>query len=135
MAQNSPYLWLAEPLLDLPTAIKARMFGCDAVYAHGRLQLVLPPGDEDPWRGALICTDRESQASLLRDFPELAPHPVLGKWLYISEDNENFESTVMAVVGLMATDDQRFGVLPSQKPMRKKRASVKKKKELKTKRK
>jgi len=121
MPKHTPYYWIAEPLLEDPGAVEKRMFGCDAFYLHGRLMLVLGSGEEDPWRGILIPTGRESHAALLKDFPALERHSVLGKWLYLSEDKEQFEKAAEMIVKRILADDPRIGVVPENK-RRKRRA-------------
>ncbi len=117
--RTSPYLYLAEDLLDHPTVIQAVMFGCDVFYLHGRLQIVLPPGLERDWRGVLFPCGREAHASLLGDYPQLRPHAQLRKWLYIEEEQEDFEQTVTQMVYLILSDDLRLGVVPKEKRRRK----------------
>ena len=99
--------------MDHPTLIEKRMFGSDALYLHGRLKLVLTAGGDEPWNGVLIPTCKEFQKSLIEEFPELVPHSVLGKWLYLAEDSESFEKTADKIVSLILRDDQRIGVEPS----------------------
>ena len=50
---------------------------------------------------------------------QLAPHPVLGKWLYLSQREEEFEQVARAVVEAVKRRDLRVGVEPG---VRKKRA-------------
>lgn len=110
--KQSPYYWLAEPVLELPSLIEKGMFGCDAFYVNGRLQLVLCPGEEEPWKGVLFPVEREMHPGLIKDLPALSPHPVLGKWLYLSESSSDFEEVVQQWVNLILADDARIGVLP-----------------------
>ena len=79
-----PYQWLWEPLEDDPTFVLRSMFSGKATYFGGKLMLYFTAGEE-PWRGVLVCTDRVHHVSLLAEFPELAPHPILPKWLYLPE--------------------------------------------------
>ena len=65
------------------------MFGGQAVYLFGRLVLVLA-SNEEPWNGLLVCTSREFHSTLTEDYPTLQPHPVLGKWLYLSQVHDDF---------------------------------------------
>jgi hypothetical protein len=44
------------------------------------------------------------------EFPQLAPHDFLKKWLYIDSRDEDFEPTMERVAEAMARDDQRFGI-------------------------
>jgi len=45
-----------------------------------------------------VCTSRDRHADLTAEFVQLAPHPALGKWLYLSQREEEFEQIARAVV-------------------------------------
>ena len=119
--KKSPHYWLAEPLLDQESLIEKRMFGCDAFYLHGRLQLVLCRDEQEPWSGILVPTSKESHNALITEFPSLKPHPVLGKWLYLQEDLDDFEKTAQKIVARINSNDSRIGVEPSEKKKSKKK--------------
>jgi hypothetical protein len=72
----------------------------------------------EPWRGVLVCTEREQQPALRADFPVLSPHPVLPKWLYLPESEDAFERVATALVELVRRRDPRIGVWPPQKKKR-----------------
>lgn len=109
--------WLLEPLEEGPGYIERPMFGCLAAYLHGRLMAVVADRAE-PWRGLLVPTEREHHGSLMDEFPSLAPHPVLGKWLYIPASHEEFEGDASAIVEAMASGNPRLGVEPKEKKVR-----------------
>jgi len=88
------------------------MFGCVGCYWMGRLVLVLADRGE-PWQGLLVPTERPFQSSLRKDFPALRVHPVLGKWLYLSESRARFVASAGALVERIAAADARLGVEPS----------------------
>jgi hypothetical protein len=115
--------WLAEPLAEMNGFIEKPMFGALAYYLRGMMVLVLSDREE-PWDGLLLPTERDNHHALINDFPALIPHPVLGKWLFLSVKNEEFESTASDIVSAIEEGDPRIGVEP--KPKKKKRASVKK---------
>lgn len=73
----------------------------------------------EPWQGILVCTFREHQPSLIAEFPSLAPHPVLGKWLYLPESHEHFERDARRIVELIRKRDPRIGIPPSPRKNRK----------------
>lgn len=106
-----PYQWLWEPLETDPTFVLRPMFGGKAAYIDGRLTLYFTAGEE-PWRGVLACTDRVHHASLLAEFPDLAPHPILPKWLYLPEAAGAFERAAERLVALARRHDPRLGVDP-----------------------
>lgn len=113
--------WAIEDLRDLESFFQKPMFGCEAVYLHGRMMLVLADR-KPPWRGVLFPTSREHHAAICADFPALAPHPVLGKWLYLPERHDDFEDIVREAVDCMIDNDPRFGVEPGAPRKRKKKS-------------
>ncbi|OAM91155.1 hypothetical protein OH491_05035 [Termitidicoccus mucosus] len=109
-----PYAWLWEPLENDPTFLLRPMFGGRAAYVAGRLTLYFTAQSDD-WRGICVCTGREHHASLMNEFPELAPHSVLPKWLYLPENHNRFEPVAARLVELVRRRDPRIGVLPQAK--------------------
>lgn len=112
-----PYAWLWEPLERDATFVLRSMFGAKAAYLDGKLMLGFTAGEE-PWRGVLVCTDRPHHAALRAQFPELAPHPILPKWLYLPESADSFERCAAQLVALAARRDARLGVMPQPKKRR-----------------
>jgi hypothetical protein len=106
-----PHAWLWLPLEQDPTFVLRSMFGTKAVYLDGKLMLCFCAGQE-PWCGLLVCTAREHHAALRADFPDLSPHPILPKWLYLPEGADSFERTARRLVGLARSRDPRLGVIP-----------------------
>jgi hypothetical protein len=125
--RSNRHSWLLEALLELPECVVRPMFGCQACYFNGLLVLVLADSEE-PWRGVLVPVERENQAAIIRDFPALAPHPVLPKWLYLPEACASFEGDAQRLVERIRRLDPRFGVLPERerpgrrRPARKRKA-------------
>ena len=117
-----PHAWLWEPLEVEASFVPRAMFGGKAVYIDGRCQLIFF-AKRDPWRGVLVCTAREHQASLVKEFPALVPHPMVTKWLYLPESADDFESAAHRLVKLILRRDARIGVESSSK---KKKAGGKK---------
>lgn len=105
------HLWILDPLREPPTCALRRMFGAQSCYFNDLLVLVLADGEE-PWRGVLVPCEREQHAAILRDFPALAPHPILPKWLYLPESSGSFERDAQAIVGRIQQLDPRFGIIP-----------------------
>lgn len=102
-------LWLFEPFEDDPRYLQRRLFSFAAAYLDGRLVLAVKDGEE-PWNGMLVCTSRHHHAALCSQFPQLVPHPVLGKWLYLSQANPRFESIAPDLVELARRRDPRLGI-------------------------
>lgn len=109
-----PHAWLWEPAEHHPTFVLRSMFGAKALYLHGKMMLCFT-ASEEPWRGVLVCTDRVHHAALSTEFPALAPHPVLPKWLYLPEATSEFESVATKLVALALRADPRLGVEPGKK--------------------
>lgn len=114
---DHPLQWLAEPVADEPTFVLKSWFGGRSIMLRGCHQLFLTTQGE-PWQGVLVCTFHENHASLRTEFPSLAPHPVLGKWLYLPETCETFEADARRLVQLAKARDPRLGIPPSPKKKR-----------------
>ena len=118
--KEHPLQWLLEPLMEEPTYLEKPMFGCQACYLHGRLALVLADGDE-PWNGLLIPTEKQFQEFLMKDFHDVVQHPVLKKWLYLSQASEDFETVAFDIVEEVRMNDPRFGVEPKERASKRSR--------------
>jgi hypothetical protein len=112
-----PHAWLWEPLESDATFVLRSMFGAKAAYLGGKLMLCFT-ASEEPWRGVLVCTEREHHASLRAEFPALIPHSILPKWLYLPEASSAFDRIAERLVALARQRDPRLGIIP--KPRRKK---------------
>ena len=108
------HAWLWEPLEADPTFVLRSMFGAKAAYLGGKLMLCFCAGAE-PWRGVLVCTERAHHPILCAEFPELTPHTILPKWLYLPEAADTFERTAAQLVSLARRRDPRLGVTPQTK--------------------
>jgi hypothetical protein len=106
---KNPLLWIFETLEDEPHFFLRKLFSFDAAHLGTRVYLAVS-GGEEPWNGLLVCTSRERHASLLRQFPQLVSHKVLGKWLYISQAHPEFESVALDIAALARRRDPRIGV-------------------------
>ena len=109
---RKPFEWLVDPLAVDASFVMRPMFGVHACYLRGRMVIVLCGRREEPWHGILVPTMREHHASLTRQFPALAPHGVLGKWLYLPASDDRFEPTAHAIVERALLDDARIGIEP-----------------------
>jgi hypothetical protein len=106
---KNPLLFIFEPLEDVPGFFVRKLFSFDAAHIGSKLYLAVA-GGEEPWNGLLVATARQHHASLLADFPQIAPHQVLGKWLYISQNHAEFESVALDLAALARRRDPRLGV-------------------------
>lgn len=89
--KNHPLLWVIEPLMEEPSYLEKPMFGCLAVYLHGRLMLALASGEE-PWNGLLIPTEKQFHDAIQKELRDVVQHSILKKWLYLPEATEDFET-------------------------------------------
>ncbi|MBI2088841.1 MAG: hypothetical protein HYT78_08895 [Deltaproteobacteria bacterium] len=105
-------------MLEEPSYIQKPMFGCMGCYLYGRLVLVLAARGREPWNGLLVPTEKKFHQSLRRDHKNLVTHPILKKWLYLPESNEDFEDSARALVESILADDPRIGVEPKEKSRR-----------------
>ncbi len=123
------FQWVFEAFDDDPTFSQKHMFGCLAAYVRGRLVMVLSedPGERryrskqyayDIWHGILIPTEKVFHESLMKEFPSLIPHPVLGKWLYLPAGDEHFETLATELAKGIAKGDPRFGVEPEMRSLK-----------------
>lgn len=124
--KSHPYEWIVENLREHQTYFEKNMFSCRACYCHEKLMLVLTSNEEDEWNGLLIPTEREFHSSLILEFPELSSHPVLGKWLYIPAQAEEFEDITLKIAKLAYKNDPRIGIIPGKKRISSSKKKVKK---------
>ena len=113
--RSHPLQWVVEPLEEEPSFIVKAMFGCRGCYLFGRLVLVLASRGREPWTGLLLPTEKKHHASLRREHHGLVTHPILKKWLYLPESNDEFEERASALVESILTNDSRIGVEPKAK--------------------
>lgn len=107
--RSHPFQWAVEPLAEEPSYIEKAMFGCRGCYLYGRLVLVLA-AREKPWNGLLVPTEKKHHKSLLRDHKSLVTHPILKKWLYLPESDDDFEESARALVESILANNPRIGV-------------------------
>ena len=113
--------WILQAFENHPTFFSKKMFGGLAAYLYGRQMLVLVEPTKTgrwKWHGVLICTDHAHQSSIIAEFPQLAPHDILKKWLFIDSNHEEFELTMERVAKAISRDDQRFGIQPGKSKRR-----------------
>lgn len=105
---------------------RKHMFGGYAYYYESRLILVIfeSPGEKtykgrradfDLWDGCLFPAEREHHEAIKKLFPMLVNHPVLGKWLYLPQQTEDFEEVATRVIRQLLRRADLFGVYPKSK--------------------
>ena len=110
--------WILQVFQNHSSFFTKRMFGGLAVYLFGRQMMVLVEPTRTgrwKWHGVLVCTDQARQPAIVEEFPQLAPHDVLKKWLYIDSRHEEFEPTMERVANAIVRDDERFGIIPHRR--------------------
>lgn len=113
--------WIFQVFEDHASFFTKPMFGGLAVYLLGRMMMILVEPTKTgrwKWHGVLLCTDRAQQPAILAEFPQLAPHDILKKWLYLDSRHEDFEPVMERVAHAMARNDRRFGILPRPRKTR-----------------
>lgn len=113
--------WIVQAFEHHPSFFSRRMFGGLAVYLFGRQMMLLVEPTRTgrwQWHGVLICTERAHHPAIIEEFPHLAPHDVLGKWLFIDSRHPDFEPTLEGVAAAIARDDSRFGIHPRPRKRR-----------------
>lgn len=110
--------WICELLDDHPSFLTKRMFGGLAIYLFGRQMMILVEPTKTgrwKWHGVLICTDHVHHTAIVAEFPQLTPHNILKKWLYIDSRHEEFVLAMTRIAQAMKRDDPRFGIEPHSK--------------------
>jgi hypothetical protein len=111
--------WIVQAFEDHPSFFTKRMFGGLAVYLFGRQMMVLVEPTKTgrwTWHGVLVCTEHAHQPAIVAEFPALAPHDVLKKWLYLDSRHDDFEPVMERLAQAIARNDSRFGIHPRPKP-------------------
>lgn len=107
--------WILQAFEGHASFFTKGMFGGLSVYLFGRQMMILVEPTKTgrwTWHGVLICTDYAHHKALIEEFPQLAPHAVLKKWLYIDSHRDDFEPAMERVAAAIARDDPRFGIQP-----------------------
>jgi hypothetical protein len=113
--------WILERLDHRPGFRTRRMFGGLAAYLGDRLMLVLVEPTKTgrwKWHGVLVATSKERHEAIRRQWPQLAPHDVLAKWLYLDSRDDDFETVAEEIAEAMARNDARFGIVSPARPVR-----------------
>lgn len=115
---------LVENLIDHPLCYTKKQFGAISIFFDQKQVLVLcdSPGETkwknkdyktELWYGVMIPMERENHQALQKTFSNLNPHPFLGKWLFLSARDPEFESTMEKLCELVLKKDPRVGIFVS----------------------
>jgi hypothetical protein len=121
MKKKIPFEFVLELLHPLELTIKP-MFGCHAIYANGKIQLIVrKKEDHQDSNGVWIATGKEHHESLRKELPGMQSVYILsdGKretgWQMIHEDAADFEEAVAKVCEMILKEDKRIGNIPKKK--------------------
>lgn len=124
-------------LLKLEHLRMKKMFGGLAIYDDPQMLFILC---NDPlsnswkgktfsyslWDGLLVATSREHHPALQKKMKSLLPHPILGKWLYLSRSSSSWAKDCRQLCKLALQKSELVGVVSKKKKKKKPKASSKK---------
>ena len=112
---------MLDYLLPIETSIKP-MFGMYAVYAGGRILLMLRDREDRPeLNGIWVAVPREYQPGIRTAIPLLSLLPVDEKendrsdWLLLAASEGTFEDSAVNICELIVRSDRRIGKTPKAK--------------------
>ncbi len=118
MAKNIPFDFVFDYLTP-PKVIVKPMFGLWAIYVGDKIVLMLrQKKDFGDTNGVWIATSEEYHESLKKNFPSLCSisNYLKGKteteWQLLSENADDFESSVIKVCEFIKLGDHRIGRIP-----------------------
>ncbi len=114
-----PLAWLFELLESKSEYRQKKMFGMEAAYLGDRICAVIGDGEE-PWSGILVPTEREFHSAIQGQWPALTIHPIIKKWLYISQNHPDFEQVATEIIEQINRGDSRLGTIAKPKSKTKK---------------
>jgi hypothetical protein len=124
MKKKIPFEFVLDHLHSLDITIKP-MFGCHAVYAQGKILVILRKReDHTDANGMWIATGKEHHESLKKELSSMKSVHILsdGKgetnWQMIHEEEDDFEESAIKICELILRKDVRIGKIP--KPKKKK---------------
>lgn len=126
--------WVEELLPN--DHLRKRMFGGFAYYVDEKLVLVMFESlgnkeyrgtqyDFEIWNGCMFPVEKENQALVLKKYPFFIVHPVLGKWLYVPLDSENFDEMIESIMPEIRRKNPLFGTIPKVRSTKKKSPKTK----------
>ena len=121
MKKKIPFDFILDYLHPLEISIKP-MFGCHAIYANGKILLIVRKKDDhEDANGVWIATGKEYHESLRKELPSMKSVYILsnGKnetgWQMIHEDANDFEESVIKICSMIVKQDDRIGKIPKSK--------------------
>jgi len=128
LSKTVPHAFVLDALTPADPTTRP-MFGCLAVYLHGKLVFVLRDKPNKPFdNGVWLATTKDHHESLRAEFPNMRSIRVLAKgvteWQVLPADAEDFEESAVRACELVLARDPRIGRVPGAR--RPERMSVRK---------
>jgi hypothetical protein len=121
MAKPTPFDFVFD---YLPTGIVIkRMFGMHYIYLGKRIMLILRLRSNEPeLNGIWVATSKDHHESLKNNIPELGAFFInnnerQGNWLFIPDNEDNFEGAAIKVCELILHGDPRIGKVTEKPPL------------------
>jgi|GEM_PF-676305 TfoX C-terminal domain. len=115
MAKEPGELKWIEDLLPEGYYHRKSMFGGFSYYIGEKMVLLIFESDDKRWNGCMFPVDKEYQATALASFPQLVPHTILPKWLYLSVNTENFDEVASDIMKHVLRPNGFWGTIPKEK--------------------
>ncbi|MEK2644317.1 TfoX/Sxy family DNA transformation protein [Bdellovibrio sp. BCCA] len=115
MAKEPGELKWIEELLPEEGYRRKSMFGGFAYYIDDKIVLLIFESDDKRWNGTMFPVEREFQPQALKKFPELSPHVILPKWLYLPLHTEGFDEIVPDILREVLRPRSFWGSIPKPK--------------------
>ncbi|MFS4459717.1 TfoX/Sxy family DNA transformation protein [Bdellovibrio sp. HCB2-146] len=119
MAKEPQELKWIEDLLPEDDYRRKSMFGGFAYYLGEKMILVLFEKGDKNWNGCMFPVEKEFQDQARARFPELKPHLILPKWLYLPIATEGFDDIVSEVIPRVIRRNSFWGSIPKPKSKKK----------------
>lgn len=123
MAKEPGELKWIEDLLPEHRYRRKSMFGGFAYYFEEKMMILIFESKDKRWNGLMFPVEHDLQSPILKKYPELSPHVILPKWLYLPISTEGFDEVATEVIREALKPNSIWGSIP--KPKNKKSKSKK----------
>ncbi len=121
MKKRIPFDFILDLLHPIEITVKP-MFGCHAVYAGGKILLIVrKKEDHTDANGVWIATGKEHHDSLRKELPSMQSVYILSEgkgetgWQMVHEEADDFEEAVTKICEMILKGDDRIGKIPKGK--------------------
>lgn len=115
MAKEPQELKWIEDLLPEGDFRRKSMFGGFAYYMGEKMVLLIFESDDKRWNGCMFPVEKEFHVQALNKFPQLSPHKILPKWLYLPLNTEGFDEVVSDIIKQVLRPTGFWGTIPKAK--------------------